>query len=65
MRLAVGRLEFAVFPQPRRARMIEAGTRPEDAHVVLDLLVGDAEVIGGAAFGGDAQLVENVLGSAK
>ena len=65
MRLAVRRLEFAVFPEPRGARMIEAGTRPEDAHVLLDLLVRDAEVIGGAAFRGDAQLVENVFGSAK
>ena len=61
MRPAIGRLEFAVLPKPRCAGMIEAGARPEDAHVVLDLLVSDAEVIGGAAFGSDAQLVENLL----
>ena len=61
VRPAIGRLEFAIFPQARRAWMIEAGTRPEDAHVVLDLLVGDAVVVGGAALRRDAQLVENFL----
>ena len=42
--------------------MIFRRTRPEHAHVVFDLLVSDAEVISRAAFGGDAQFVENLLG---
>ena len=42
--------------------MIFRRARPEHAHVVLDLLVGDAEVIRRAALGGDAQFVEDFLG---
>src|SRR4029453_13516265 len=45
--------------------MIEAGARPEYAHVLLDLLVSDTEVIGRAAFRSDTQLVKNVFGTAK
>ena len=41
--------------------MVLARARPEDAHVVLDFLIRDAEVVGGAAFGSDAQFVENVF----
>src|SRR4029450_13754208 len=45
--------------------MIEARARPEYAHVLLDLLVSDTEVIGRAAFRSDTQLVKNVFGTAK
>ena len=43
--------------------MILRGAGPEDAHVLLDLLVGDARVVGGATLGGHPQLVEDVLGA--
>ena len=62
------RVVAAALEQPRRARMIDrlaglrilAVARPEDAHLLLDLLVGDAGVIGDAALAGDAQLFEDL-----
>ena len=52
--------ELPAFEQPRRAGMIERGTRPEDAHLLVDLLVGDAVVIGDAAARGLAQFLEDL-----
>ena len=39
---------------------ILAVARPEDAHLLRDLLVGHAGVVGDAAFAGDAQLLEDL-----
>ena len=61
MRLSVGVAEAATLVQPRRARVIERRARPEDAHLLVDLLPGNPEIVGHTAFRGNAQLVEDLL----
>ncbi len=65
LRLAVRVEEPAALEEPRRAGVVLRGAGPEHAHVLLDLLVGDAGVVGGAALGGHSQLVEDVLGAGE
>ena len=60
VRLAVGMAELPAFVQARRAGMIERRARPEDAHLAIDALPGDAGVVGDAALRGDAQLLEDL-----
>ena len=63
--LAVGVVAAPVLEQPRGARVALGRARPEDAHLALDALVGDAGVVGGAAGAGAAELVEDGLGVAE
>jgi hypothetical protein len=52
-------VEARALEQPRRPRLL-ARAGPEDAHLPVDLLVGDARVVGDAAAGGFPQLLEDV-----
>src|SRR6185295_19801071 len=58
-RVAVGVIEAPALEQPRRAGMLRGGARPEHAHLLVDLLVADAGVVGGAARRGAPQLLED------
>src|SRR5437868_15171008 len=45
---------------PGRSRMVECWAGPEEAVLGVDPLVGDAEVVGGAAPAGRAQFLEDL-----
>src|SRR6266403_1467007 len=50
-----------IFEQPRRSGMIERRTGPENAHVLVNFFVGDAEIVRVPAARSFAQLVINVF----
>src|SRR5262245_53768200 len=54
-------VEAAALEESRRPRVLGRRTRPEDAHLALDLLVGDAGVVGRAASRKHAELGEDLL----
>src|ERR1700722_4112489 len=49
----------SIFEQPGRPGMIERRTRPENAHVLVDLFVGDAEIVRSPTARSFAQLIVN------
>src|SRR6185436_20434039 len=63
LRLAVGMMELSALKQARRAGMIGRRTRPEDAHVVLDLLVGHPAVVDRPALRRRGELGEDLAGA--
>ena len=58
---AVGVVAAAVLEQPRRAGVVLRRARPENPHLVLHALPGDAGVVGRPARAGAPQLVEDLL----
>ncbi len=62
---AAARRRKLLDEEPRRAGVRRVGTGPEDAVFLADAIVGDAVVVGRAAGGGAAQLVEDVAGAAR
>src|SRR5436309_1087511 len=52
--------EASPLEEPRRARVIDRRTGPEDAELGVDPFVGDAGVVGDAAARGLAQLFEDL-----
>ena len=60
---AVGVVETAALEEPRCAGVALFRNRPEETHLVLDALPRRAPVVGGAAGGGEAQLLEDLLGA--
>src|SRR6266403_5942575 len=50
-----------VFEQPGRSGMIERRTGPENAHVLVNFFVGDAEIVRRPTAGSFAQLVVNLF----
>src|SRR5215472_10364718 len=65
MGLAIRMEESPVHKQARRPRMIQRGTWPKHALLLIDLFIGDAVVIGDAALGGASQLLEYFAGLAE
>ena len=63
--LAVGIERDAAFHQVGRPRMIQRGAWPEDAHLTVDFLVGDAIVVRVPPARGFAQFVEDLARLAK
>src|SRR5262245_7928116 len=67
------RIVASALEEPRGAWMVNRRARfrifavagPEDAHLPLDLFVGDARVVRDTAFAGDAQFVENLARAAE
>ena len=60
VRLAVGVAEPAALVQPRRARVVFGRDTARRRPLRVDLLPGDAGVVGDAALRGHAQLVEDL-----
>src|SRR5580698_1350773 len=50
----------SIFEQPGRPGMIERRARPENTHVLVDLFVGDAEIVRSPTARSFAQLIVNV-----
>src|SRR5262249_56852401 len=65
MGFAIRMKESPVFKQARRPWMIQRGTRPKHALLLIDLFIGDAVVIGDTALGSAAQLLEYLSGLAE
>src|SRR5450432_2652095 len=65
MGLAIGMEEPAVFEQAWRAGMLKRGARPEDAHLLVNLLICDSVVIGDTAARREAQFLEDFSWLAK
>src|SRR4051812_9294402 len=61
VRLTVRVPELPSFVQPWRPGVIEGRARPEDPHLAIDALPGNARIVGDAAFGGDAELFEDLV----
>src|SRR6185437_12855877 len=61
LRPAIGEAK-ALLVEPGRAGAVLGRARPEDAVLLLDLLVADTVVVGLAPSGGDAQFVEDLAG---
>src|SRR5581483_5426950 len=60
--LAVVRVELPVNEKAGRPRVIKGWARPENPHLFVHSLVGDAVVVGHAATRGDSKFLENVGG---
>src|SRR4030095_5842936 len=61
--LAVGVVEAAALERPRRARVVQGRAGPEDPAGGLDLVVGDAVVVGHPAVGGAPQRAQDLGGA--
>src|SRR5690348_6515798 len=57
---AVAGVELLVFKKTGSAGMLRRRTRPEDSLLGVDFFVRDAEIIGHAALGGNAELFEDL-----
>src|SRR5215475_14373528 len=60
MVLAVAMEGASIFKQPRRARVVERRARPEHAHILVDLVVCDAVILGVTAAGSFTKLIINL-----
>src|SRR5205814_10231534 len=61
MVLAVRMKRASVLEKPRCPWMIERGTGPKNSHVLVDLFVGDAEIVREPAPSGFAQLFVDIF----
>src|SRR5208282_5153205 len=60
MRFAIVGIELPIHEKARRSGVVERRTRPEDSHLLVHPLVGDAVVVRDSAARGDSQLLQNV-----
>ena len=60
MRFAVRMSKLAAFVETRGAGVVQCGTRPEDAVVLINLVSRHPVVVGDASFRSHAQFVEDL-----